>query len=411
MAHYMNKPISRRVTVKEIAHIAGVSSSAVSNWKRRYTDFPRASESGSGGEFYDIDEVMSWLKLAGRSVLTDDSKGEMLRLTYELLAKNLTSDESLLVTLQVLYVKCSIARVDDPSIFDGFAEPLLNGTFVQPTPTAVRALWDRVVDRLTVDDPGLRNALQLPDKLEDRALQVVVMSLDMVTFGELDTARTVGDLLLRVSNQGTSNATASVTPDVICTLFRRLLEPIQGTVYDPAAGQGLLLARVVEGAQDPDLRIFGQEVSDSNWRIAYLHLALHGVSFELAQGDTLRGDRFRSLRADRVVLDGPMGVRLNVAEQLSDERWRYGYSNTADWMWVQHVLAHLAPEGVGAVLLPSAALSRSGRDAHIREGIVRDGRLHAVIELPPKMLPGFSLSSHCSSSARRRSGKAMACCS
>jgi len=392
MVHDMNKRISRRVTVKEIAQIAGVTSSAVSNWKRRHADFPRATESGTGGEFFDLEEVVEWLRFAGRGVMTTDNAETLLWKLFENLANELPREEALLVVLQILYVRRSLSRIQDNSVFDGTVEPKMFGMLSADTPTATRQLWDRVVEGLVADTQELQDVLRLPERVDDSTLHVSVMGLDAAALRFTDLGETVSAFLLRASNEVAGQASVSITPDAVSSLIRSLLEPINGSVYDPAAGYGLLLARLVEGLDISQVRLFGQEVSANQWRIAYLHLALREVPFTLAQGDTIRGDRFHDLRADRVVLDGPMGGKLDAGDQLLDERWRYGFASTADWMWVQHVLYHLHPDGIGAVLVPTGCLSRAGREAHIRHGIVGDGRLHAVIELPPKMLPGFSLS-------------------
>lgn len=388
----MNKPISRRVTVKEIAQIAGVTSSAVSNWKRRHADFPRAVESDTGGEYFNLEEVLDWLKLAGRGVPLVGHVENFLWTLFDNLTTTLSREDAILVVLQVLYVRRSLAQVEDTAVFDSFVEPKMFGMLGQDTPAAVRELWGRVVDQLASRDQELRDVLRLPERLDDQLLQVVVMAIDVAALRFDDFGEVVSDFVGYASNDGGGHASGPITPDAVTSLIRSLLLPIRGSLYDPAIGRGLLVARMLDETDSRHVQIYGQEVSANHWRVAYLHLALRGVTPILAQGDTMRGDRFHDLRADRVVLDGPMGVRLDSGDHLLDERWRYGFANTADWMWVQHVLYHLSHDGIGAVLLPTASLSRGGREADIRRGIVGDARLEAVIELPPKMLPGFSLS-------------------
>src|SRR5205814_2614449 len=76
------------------------------------------------------------------------------------------------------------------------------------------------------------------------------------------------------------------------------------------------------------------------------------------------------------------------------ERMRYGWTagrGKADLMYVQHVLATLQPDGVGAVVTPHGVLFRGGVEADIRRGIVEDGRLEAVIGIGPNVFRGTAI--------------------
>ena len=54
------------VTAAEIARIAGVGRAAVSNWRRRYPDFPRPVGGSSASPTFDLDDVRDWLSANGR---------------------------------------------------------------------------------------------------------------------------------------------------------------------------------------------------------------------------------------------------------------------------------------------------------------------------------------------------------
>jgi phage terminase Nu1 subunit (DNA packaging protein) len=49
------------VTGSEIARIAGVTRAAVSNWRRRYDDFPAPAGGGANSPLFDLDAVQAWL--------------------------------------------------------------------------------------------------------------------------------------------------------------------------------------------------------------------------------------------------------------------------------------------------------------------------------------------------------------
>ena len=56
-----------QVTAAEIADLAAVSRAAVSNWRRRYDDFPEpVAVAPGGGDLFRLDEVERWLRGRGR---------------------------------------------------------------------------------------------------------------------------------------------------------------------------------------------------------------------------------------------------------------------------------------------------------------------------------------------------------
>ncbi|MFG2292973.1 N-6 DNA methylase [Streptomyces sp. NPDC048603] len=96
----------------------------------------------------------------------------------------------------------------------------------------------------------------------------------------------------------------------------------------------------------------------------------------------MQGDG-RRRRFDRVLNDAPFSMNYTDREIEHPERMRYGWTpaqgKRADWMNVQHVLAVLRPDGIGAVVTPHGVLFRGGSETEIRRGIIEDDRLEAVI--------------------------------
>ncbi|MFQ6147512.1 helix-turn-helix transcriptional regulator [Streptomyces seoulensis] len=54
-------PAGSLVTGSEIARLAGVTRAAVSNWRRRYGDFPALSGGSANSPLFDLVEVQTWL--------------------------------------------------------------------------------------------------------------------------------------------------------------------------------------------------------------------------------------------------------------------------------------------------------------------------------------------------------------
>jgi type I restriction enzyme M protein len=156
------------------------------------------------------------------------------------------------------------------------------------------------------------------------------------------------------------------------------------------------------GGNDADVRLFGQGTNSATWAIARLYLLLHGVTTSsLLCGDTpadplhIAADG-RLMLFDRAMANPPFSMSYARKQVRYPERMRYGWASEhgkADLMNIQHVLAILRPDGIGAVITPQGVLFRGGAEAEIRRGIVGDGRLEAEISLGPNVLQSTSIPS------------------
>jgi type I restriction enzyme M protein len=194
------------------------------------------------------------------------------------------------------------------------------------------------------------------------------------------------------------------TPESIVELMVRLVQPREGqSVYDPFVGSGGMLVQAKKYVDDhgevgAHLSLFGQEKNVSTSSVARLNLLLNGVrDGSILCGDTLE----RPLHAladgrlklfDRVLTNPPFSSNYDKTGVSYPERMRYGWtSKQADMMNVQHVLAVLRPDGVGAVVTPHGVLFRGGAEAEIRKGILEDGRVEAVIGIGANVFQGTAI--------------------
>ena len=172
----------------------------------------------------------------------------------------------------------------------------------------------------------------------------------------------------------------------VASLAVKLLSPLSGTFYDPAFGMGTMLKIGWLEREDDDLVICGQEVSSLAWKVTFLRLLLHGAKANLRTGDTLLDDQFGTLKADRIALQPPWGARGDSNPLLPDDRWPFQHPpRSQEWLWVHHVLYHLAPGGRAVVVVPASLVHRDGQDADERRRVLASGVLDAVVDLPPGM--------------------------
>jgi len=191
------------------------------------------------------------------------------------------------------------------------------------------------------------------------------------------------------------------TPRSIVRLLVEMLEPYEGRVYDPCCGSAGMFVQSerfveVHGGQKTDISIFGQESNPTTWRLAHMNLAIHGIEANLGSqpADTFLRDLHPDLRADYILANPPFNISDWSGKLLADDvRWRYGTPpvGNANYAWIQHFIHHLAPPnghggGVAGFVMANGSLSSaSGGEGEIRQRIVEDDLVDAIIALPAQL--------------------------
>jgi hypothetical protein len=258
---------------------------------------------------------------------------------------------------------------------------------------SIKGAWVGAVSDVSADDQALARALEPPhavlglrarqgEEIISSAIRYIADLPDDVDWSSLATSILDG-------LAGSRMAAANHTPPGLAALLVALLEPIEGCVYDPACGVGALLAAARQKSDGAPVRLVGQEVAVSAWRLAYLRLLLSRANYSLETGDTLLDDRFPGLRADRILVDPPVSVQRNVQVDPRDARWMFGVPHREEsWLWVQHAIAHLGDGGKAVAIVPTGLLHRRGDGLRVRRAAVESGSIRAVIELGPGLLAG-----------------------
>lgn len=168
------------------------------------------------------------------------------------------------------------------------------------------------------------------------------------------------------------------------------------SVYDPTCGSGSLLLRVAKEVKDVS-NFYGQELNRTTYNLARMNMILHGVhyrKFDIKQEDTLEHPQHIDKTFEAIVANPPFSAQWSANPLFtSDDRFsQYGKlapSSKADFAFVQHMIYHLAENGIMAIVLPHGALFRSGAEQHIRRYLIEDKNyLDAVIGLPANLFYG-----------------------
>ena len=197
------------------------------------------------------------------------------------------------------------------------------------------------------------------------------------------------------------------TPNEVVRLLVALIKPASGMkVYDPTVGSGGMLIQsrnyLMDQGQDlSDIALYGQENNRSTWAICKLNMFLHGVmNARIEHGDTLGEPQHiqdgELMVFDRVIANPPFSLKKWGKELAdSDPYGRYPYGtppkDAGDLAFVQHMIASLRSDGVMGVVVPHGVLFRGSSEKQIRQGILEDDLLEAVIGLPSSLFYGTGI--------------------
>lgn len=232
------------------------------------------------------------------------------------------------------------------------------------------------------------------------------------------------EYLLRKFAEGQGQSAGEFyTPRMVGVLMARLLDPQPGmSIYDPACGSGGLLIkshlRLIEkyGEQKngskalpstvAPLKVYGQEINPTTFAMARMNAFIHDIEAEISLGDTMRNPRFLqedgSMRSFDLVTANPMWNQNFPTTMYEDDPFeRFSRcippGSSADWGWVQHMVASFNPNGRMVVVLDTGSVSRgsgnqgSNRERDIRklfvEGdmVTKGDLVEAVILLPENL--------------------------
>jgi type I restriction system adenine methylase (hsdM) len=195
------------------------------------------------------------------------------------------------------------------------------------------------------------------------------------------------------------------TPSEVVRLLVQLLKPEAGnTIYDPTVGSGGFLIQshqyVEEQGQDQNnLALYGQDSNGTVWSICNMNMILHNISrFTIENGDTLEDPQIlengQIRKFDRVLANPPFSQNYSRANLKFSNRFREFCPETgkkADLMFVQHMIASLKPDGHMATIMPHGVLFRGGKEKLIREKLIENDVIEAIISLPSGLFYGTGI--------------------
>lgn len=184
------------------------------------------------------------------------------------------------------------------------------------------------------------------------------------------------------------------TPKSIVNLIAEMIEPYKGKIYDPCCGSGGMFVQSMKfieshNGNQQDISIYGQEYTNTTFKLAKMNLAIRGISANLGAmaEDTFFKDQHKDLKADYIMANPPFNQKQWRAEDelIKDPRWS-GYivppTGNANYAWILNMVSKLSENGVAGFLLANGALSGSGDEFEIRKKIIENNLVEAIIIMP-----------------------------
>ncbi|WP_313567262.1 N-6 DNA methylase [Empedobacter sp.] len=194
------------------------------------------------------------------------------------------------------------------------------------------------------------------------------------------------------------------TPKSIVNLIAEMIEPYKGKIYDPSCGSGGMFVqslKFIEKHQGnkKDISIYGQELTNTTFKLAKMNLAIRGISANLGNkaADTFADDQHKELKADYIMANPPFNLKDWRAENelTDDSRWT-GYEvppkSNANYAWILNMISKLSQNGVAGFILANGALSGGGEEYKIRKQIIENDLVEAIVILPQNMFYSTDIS-------------------
>lgn len=210
-------------------------------------------------------------------------------------------------------------------------------------------------------------------------------------------------LIERFASDAGKKAGEFYTPHKVSELVAKLCKPTVGArICDPACGSGGLLIEAAKAVGDRNYSVYGMEVNGSTWALCRMNMFLHNIdSARIEWCNTLTApmlvENDRLMKFDTIVANPPFSLDkwgADIAETDTYHRFWRGIppKSKGDYAFICHMIeSAVEKQGRVAVVVPHGVLFRGSAEGRIRESLINDNLLDAVIGLPANLFPTTSI--------------------
>lgn len=196
------------------------------------------------------------------------------------------------------------------------------------------------------------------------------------------------------------------TPAEVSELIAELVNPKAGErIADPACGSGSLLIKcgnqlLKNGVKD--FALYGQEITGATWALAKMNMFLHGMdNARIEWGDTIRSPKLieddTTMKFEVVVANPPFSLDKWGYEQAGNDPYKRFHrglppQSKGDYAFISHMIETTTQDsGRVGVVVPHGVLFRSSSEGKIRQQLIEENLLDAVIGLPVNLFYGTGI--------------------
>jgi len=184
-------------------------------------------------------------------------------------------------------------------------------------------------------------------------------------------------------------------------------------IYDPTSGSGSLLINIGRSiakhiSNKDNIMYYAQELKENTYNLTRMNLVMRNIipdNIHTRNADTLEEDwpyfddadperTYNPLYLDAVVSNPPYSQNWDSSNKEFDPRYeRFGLApkGKADYAFLLHDLYHVKPDGIMTIVLPHGVLFRGGEEGKIRERLIEQNHIDAIIGLPANIFFGTGI--------------------
>jgi len=253
-------------------------------------------------------------------------------------------------------------------------------------------------------EANLGQARQRNTRLKQLLDDFVELDLRPEHVGHMDVVGDVYEYLIeKFAASAGKKAGEFYTPAAVSETLARLVTPKPGDrICDPTCGSGSLLIRAARQVGSDDFSLYGQEMNGSTWALCKMNMFLHGMdASRIEWEDTIRNpllvENDALMKFDVVIANPPFSLDKWGQEISAEDRYGRFYrgippKSKGDWAFISHMLAtSINGKGRVGVVVPHGVLFRGGQEGRIREAVINENLLNAVVGLPANLFYGTGI--------------------
>lgn len=260
---------------------------------------------------------------------------------------------------------------------------------------------DRLKDIFSVDFNS--QSILGPTAQRNRMLRNIIADFAKIDLQDVD-EDILGNaymyMIERFGSDAGKKAGEFFTPHTVSKLLAKLAAPTAGArICDPACGSGsllLLTAKEIKGTKSHDYALYGQEKTGTTYNMARMNMFLHGEdSARIEWGDTLNAPKLveddHLMKFNIVVANPPFSLDKWGEQKLENDKYNRFYrgmppKSKGDYAFISHMIETAeAKSGRVAVIVPHGVLFRGSSEGKIRQALIKENLLDAVIGLPSNL--------------------------